>query len=60
MSEILVTPIFLQMGVILVSVSETDFIQLETLPSGKTYFFILLRRNDNGSDNLILLPQCVN
>jgi hypothetical protein len=51
MSEILVTPIFLQIGVILVSVSETDIIRVETLPLGKTYFFILLRCNDNGFDN---------
>jgi|GEM_PF-4163222 len=51
MSEILVTPISLQIGVILVSVSDTDFTLIETLPSGKTYFFVLLRRNDNGLDN---------
>jgi hypothetical protein len=57
MSEILVTPIFLQIGVILVRVSETDFTRVATLPSGKTYFFILLRCNDNGLDNLILLSQ---
>jgi len=50
MSEILVTPIFLQIGVMLVSVSDTDFTRIETLPSGETYFFILLRCNDDGFD----------
>ena len=51
MSEILVTPILLQIGVMLVRVSETDFTRVEMLPSGETYFFILFRCNDNGFDN---------
>jgi hypothetical protein len=51
MSEILVTPILLQIGVMLVSVSDRDFTRIETLPSGEMYFFILLRFNDNGFGN---------
>ena len=60
MSEILVTPIFLQIGVILVRVSETDLTRIETLPSGKTYFFILLSLNDNGLDSLIPISESNN
>ncbi len=57
MSAILVTPIFSQIGVILVSVSGTDFTRIEMSPSGKTYFFILLSCNNNGFDRIVSLSE---
>ena len=60
MSEILVTPIFLQIGTIVVRVSETDLTRIETLPSEKTYFFILLGLNNNGLDSLIPISESNN
>jgi hypothetical protein len=53
MSEILVTPIFLQMGPATFRVSEAGLTRNEMLPSGKINFLILLRYNRDAFDNSV-------
>ena len=60
MSAILVTPIFSQIGIILSRVSGTDLTRIEMLPSGKTYFFILLSFNNNGFDRIVSISESNN
>lgn len=54
-SEILVTPILLQMGSMKNKVSAADFALLEMLPSFVLCFFILRSRNDDGRDDLNIM-----
>jgi len=39
----------------LIRVSSTDLTRVETLPSGYTYFLILLSGNDNDFDKFIII-----
>ena len=58
-SEILVTPIFLQIGTIKSNVSSREFTLVDTLPSLVAYFLILLRCKDDGEpeSNIIELVE---
>jgi len=58
-SEILVTPIFLQIGIVRLSVSLTEFALVDTIPLRVLYFFILLRCKDDGEaeSNIIELVE---
>lgn len=59
MSEILVTPIFLQIGTIKSNVSPREFTLVDRLPSLVAYFFILLRCKDDDEpeSNIIELVE---
>lgn len=52
MSEILVTPIFLQTGIIWVIVSTEVFTLVDKLPSVTLYFLVPLSFIDDGKDDL--------
>lgn len=58
-SEILVTPIFLQIGIVRLRVSLREFALVDTIPLLTSYFFILLRCKDDGEaeSNIIELMK---